>query len=327
MSFSQNAKNELAKITTYKKCCQIAELAALVRSVGALHITRSGSSLSLTTENSAAARKIFQLIKQNFGVAAEIFIRRQSLLRKNNVYEVRIQDPEDVDTIIRQLKLVDVLYGGESGISQETIKNECCRRAYLRGAFLGSGSLVNPEKTYHLEINAEAEDYCHQLSDLINRFGLKAGVNVRKSGCVVYVKDAETIVTLLNIMGAHTALLDLESIRVMKGVRNDINRLVNCETANLSKTVEAAMEQKELIEYIEQTEGLDSLPRNLAVIGRLRLQFPEASLKELGAMLEPPLSKSGVRHRMDRLRNIALDIMAERHDWPPGTKSEERYND
>ncbi len=322
MSFSQNAKNELAKTTTYKKCCQLAELAALVRAIGVLHITRKGPSLSLTTENSAGARKVFQLIKQNFGIAAEIFVRRQSLLRKNNVYEVRIDDPDHVESMIRQLALAEVLYDGKSVLPEDLLKNECCRRAYLRGAFLGSGSLVNPEKTYHLEINAEDEDYCHELAELIGRFELKAGVNVRKSGCVVYVKDAETIVTLLNLMGAHTALLDLESIRVMKGVRNDINRLVNCETANLTKTVAAAVEQRDLIEYIDRTEGLDSLPDSLGDIARLRLQFPEASLKELGMLLEPPLSKSGVRHRMDRLRNIALDIMAERGDWTTVQESE-----
>ncbi len=316
MSFSQNVKNELARITTYKACCQRAELAALIRAIGVLHITNKGASLSLTTENSAAARKIFQMMKQIFDLTPEIIVRRQSLLRKNNVYEVRIHEPDQVKSVLMELHLTDVLYGGQSDIPGEYLKTDCCRRAYLRGAFLGAGSLVNPEKTYHLEINTENEDYCRQLSLLIEEMGLKSGVHVRKSGCVVYVKDAETIVTLLNMMGAHTALLGMESIRVMKGVRNDVNRRVNCETANLGKTVAAAVEQKDFIEYIDHVHGIDSLPKNLEKIARLRLEYPEASLKELGLMLDPPLSKSGVRHRMDRIRDIALDVMAERGEWP-----------
>jgi DNA-binding protein WhiA len=264
------------------------------------------------------------MLKQIFDLTPEIIVRRQSLLRKNNVYEVRVHDPDQVKEVLMELHLTDVLYGGQSGIPADYLKTDCCRRAYLRGAFLGGGSLVNPEKTYHLEINTENEEYCRQLSMLIEALGLKSGVHVRKNGCVVYVKDAETIVTLLNMMGAHTALLGMESIRVMKGVRNDVNRLVNCETANLSKTVAAAMEQKEFIEYIDHIHGIDNLPKNLEKIARLRLEFPEASLKELGMMVDPPLSKSGVRHRMDRIKEIALDVMAERGEWAIGDEEKNR---
>ncbi len=323
MSFSQKTKNELAKVISEKPCCQLAELAALIRSIGVLHLYEKRMSLSFHTENSAVGRKIFQLLKKNFSLSPEIIVRRQLLLRKNNVYEILIDDKQAVRNVLEKLNKEDALYTNLRLEDEKMIKKPCCQRAYLRGAFLGSGSLSNPEKTYHLEISGDEDHYCGMVMKLMKSFKLRVGMNKRKDYCVVYLKDAEAIVTFLNLTGAHTALLDLESIRVMKEVRNDINRLVNCETANLSKTVAAAVEQKGLIHYIDNTVGIDSLPENLQEIARLRIIHPEASLKELGELLDQPLGKSGVRHRMDRIKDMAEKIM-KRNKKKAGDDSDER---
>jgi hypothetical protein len=329
MSFSQTTKIELSKIRSHMQCCQKAELAALIRSIGALHIHESRKLIvTMDTQNSAVARRIFQLIKQLFGFSSEIIIRRQSLLKKSNVYQVRIDDSATVGEMLDVLKLRNAQGFTSGTIDSDFTQKECCRRAYLRGAFLGSGSLSNPEKTYHLEITDADPEYCLHLQGLIGTFELKAGISQRKHGCVVYIKEAEGIVTFLNIIGAHTALLDLESLRVFKDVRNSINRLVNCETANLSKTVSAAVDQMETIRYLDDWVGLDELPRNLREIALLRLQYPEVSLKELGEMLEPPLGKSGVRHRMDRLRDLADELRIENKGMnKPGRHERSSYDD
>ena len=181
----------------------------------------------------------------------------------------------------------------------------CCRRAYIRGAFISVGSVNDPEKNYHMEFVLANASSAEQLKDLINSFGLDAKVVERKEHFVVYLKEGEQIVDLLNIMEAPLALMDLENVRIMKEMRNDINRKVNCETANLNKVVGAAVKQLEDIEYIEEKIGLSSLPEQLEEIARLRLEYPDKSLKELGSFLSTPVGKSGVNHRLRKISNIA----------------------
>ena len=196
-------------------------------------------------------------------------------------------------------------------IPKRIISEESYKRAYIRGAFLGGGSISNPEKTYHLEFVTHNLDYAKELSDLINSYGLSSKVIQRKSSYVIYIKEGEQIVDLLNIIGAHSSLLELENIRIMKEMRNNVNRLVNCETANLSKTVNAAVRQVESIKMIQNEIGLNRLPKNLREIAELRLEYPDESLKELGAMLNPPVGKSGVNHRLRRIEKIAEELRKE----------------
>ncbi|MCG4585882.1 DNA-binding protein WhiA, partial [Anaerosalibacter bizertensis] len=197
-------------------------------------------------------------------------------------------------------------------IPQDIINKRCCKRSFIRGAFLGGGSISNPEKTYHLEFVTTNEEHGKELSDLINSFGLSSKIVLRKENFVIYLKEGEQIVDLLNIMGAHLALLKLEDIRVLKDVRNNINRIVNCETANLSKTIDASLRQIENIEYIDRIIGLEKLPKNLSDLAYLRLEHRDASLKELGAMLNPPVGKSGVNHRFRRIEEIVDNLKKER---------------
>lgn len=306
MSFSALTKNELARVMENKECCKRAELAALVKMDGSLAVSNHHQvNLTVVTENAAVARKIFSLFKELFGVHTEVLVRRKFRLRKNNTYLVRVPPRAGIREILRHLDMVGDAGSLAEGIKEELVRRECCRRAYLRGAFLGGGSVNNPEGAYHLEIITNNRRHARDISRLMCKFGLEARVSARKNWYVVYLKESEQIVDCLNIMGAHTALLDFENVRIYKDMRNQVNRLVNCETANLNKTVNAAMRQVENIRLIAATVGLDKLSPGLRHVAEARLHHPDASLRELGEMLELRMSKSGVNHRLRKLGEIA----------------------
>jgi hypothetical protein len=313
MSFSSTTKNELSRIELDEDCCALCELAALVRMNGTIQITGHRKfNLKFTTENAAIARRIFSILKRIYDTEVEVMVRRNRQLKKNNNYLIIIND-KDVSHKI----LVDVgflkkdssnLFSPQYIIPKKLLSKRCCKRSYIRGSFLGGGSISNPEKTYHLEFVTNNEEHAHDLSNIINSFNLNSKIVMRKENYVVYIKEGEQIVDLLNIIGAHQALLKLEDIRVLKDVRNNINRIVNCETANLSKTIDASMRQIEHIEIIRDNMGLNKLPSNLREIAEIRLDNPDASLKEIGYMLNPPIGKSGVNHRFKKLEEIAEDL-------------------
>lgn len=312
MSFSSSTKNELSRIPIEDNCCALAELAALARMNVTIKISRNNKIvLKFTTENAAIARRIFSLIKHIYDTSIEVLVRRNKQLKKNNNYLVVVNEdgiPEKILEDVRFVTETTSYFNPNYAIPEDIVANRCCKRAYIRGAFLGGGSITNPEKTYHLEFVTSSEEHAKDLSELINSFGLNSKIVLRKDNYVVYIKEGEQIVDILNIIGAHQALLKLEDIRVLKNVRNNINRLVNCETANLSKTIDASMRQIENIKLIEDTIGLKKLPHSLREIAELRLQYREASLKELGSMLNPPVSKSGVNHRFRKIEKIAEDL-------------------
>ncbi len=311
LSFSLDVKDELAKFFPPKNCCLIAELIALVQTVGVIRISEHHHlALNLNTENAAVARKMFRLLKKVFRIQAEIIVRRRLLLRKSNVYQIRVMDTDKVKEIMQRLDIAREMVAADPIADTRAVQKECCRRAYLRGAFLGCGSLSTPAKTYHLEFVTKEENYSQALCQLLNGYELNAKVNRRKNDYVIYIKDGNSIGELLSLMGAHTALLEFENVRIVKEMRNNVNRVVNCETSNLRKTVDAAFQQRLLIESIQARIGLHHLPDSLRDTAELRLRYPEASLKELGEMLEPPVGKSGIRHRLDRLKEIA-DKLAE----------------
>lgn len=311
MSFSAVTKEELARLSDQKACCDLAELAALVRMDGTLQISAYQQyTLNVITESAPVARKIYRLAKDVLKRQVEIVVRRKLRLRKNNSYLVRIL-PRDLDDL-KSLGLMDETGRIYPGISPNLIKRRCDQKAYLRGAFLAGGSINNPEGTYHLEIVSNDEQHAQALCQLIKRFKLRAKVSMRKNWYVVYLKESEHIVDFLGIVGAHHALLEFENVRVLKDVRNQVNRLVNCETANLDKIVDAAVRQLENIQFIADTIGLQSLPPTLRDIAELRLQYSEASLKELGEMLKPKVGKSGVNHRMRKIDELADQIRNQR---------------
>ncbi|WP_069648941.1 DNA-binding protein WhiA [Caloranaerobacter ferrireducens] len=317
MSFSSKTKNELSRLEINNKCCLISELAALIRMSGSIQIMGLGKvNIKFATENAAIARRIFTLLKKLYNVQSEVMVRKNRQLKKNNSYLMVVNNADEAKKILEDTGIFtkdscnhfEINYG----IPDKLIENRCCKRAYIRGAFLGGGSLSDPEKTYHLEFVTNSSKHSEDLCELINSFGLNSKIVTRKDNFVVYIKEGEQIVDLLNIIGAHNALLKLENIRILKDVRNNINRIVNCETANLSKTINAALRQIKNIEYIDRTIGIDKLPENLVDIAKLRLINREASLKELGQMLDPPIGKSGVNHRLRKIEQIAEELKKER---------------
>ena len=315
MSFSVKVKNEVCRNVDISKDEAVAQLAAIMKVSGTFLIGGNKQiSFKVTTENPAIARFIFKMLKKHFNIQTKIMVKRSNSLKKNNIYMVIINEDMGVRDVLKEvglLKEIDNVFSLDYSIPEAIFEGEGVKRAYIRGAFLGGGSISNPEKTYHLEFVTHDEDYSKELSLLINRYGLSSKVIQRKGSYVVYLKEGEQIVDLLNIIGAHASLLELENIRIMKEMRNNVNRLVNCETANLSKTVYAAVRQVESIKLIEREIGLRRLPKNLREIAELRINYPDESLKELGEMLIPAVGKSGVNHRLRRIEKIAEEIIRE----------------
>ncbi|OGX61129.1 MAG: DNA-binding protein WhiA [Paenibacillus sp. RIFOXYA1_FULL_44_5] len=304
MSFAAHTKKELTMLDPQKTCCEKAELSALVRMNGTMQITGGRTVLDISTENAAIARRIYTLLKKKHDVHTELLVRKKMRLKKNNIYMVRI--PESVQRILADLKIVSEGYMFTPGIDKTIVKNTCCKKAYLRGAFLAGGSVNNPEGTsYHLEISSMYEEHCHALSNLANKFELNARCIERKKGFVFYMKEGEKIIDFLSIIGAHQALLRFEDVRIMKDMRNSVNRIVNCETANLNKTISAAMRQIENIRLLEKEIGLENLPEKLREVAGIRLQHPDINLTELGELLKGKVSKSGVNHRLRKLDDMA----------------------
>jgi DNA-binding protein WhiA len=306
MSFAADTKRELTTLEV-NDCCARAELAALTRMNGFVSIRNKRVELDIATENAAISRRIYRLIKQVYHYRIEILVRRKMRLKKNNVYIVRLK--ETAGAFLRDLKII-----GEGGrftreIDNGLVKKKCCRRAYLRGAFLAGGSLNHPESSYHLEIFSNYEEHTYSLAKLMNTFDLNVKVLPRKNGYIIYMKEGEKITDFLSIIGANQALFYFEDIRIVKDMRNSVNRLVNCETANLNKTVSAAMRQIENIRLIDKNIGLDELPDKLSEIARLRLHHPDITLKELGELVVgEPISKSGINHRFRKIDQIAERI-------------------
>ena len=316
MSFSSQVKEELSRQMSSARHCQIAEIAAILSLCGRIHIDENENySIRIHTENVAVARKYFTLLKKAFNIRTDISIRRNAFLKKNRTYSVMIRNHEDAVRVLKAAKLVDE--HGEIGenlsvVRNLVIQNPCCRRAFIRGAFLAAGSISDPEKFYHFEIACTSMEKAKQLQEVISTFSIDAKIVVRKKYYVVYIKEGSQIVELLGLMEAHVALMELENIRILKEMRNSVNRQVNCETANINKTVSAAVQQLGDITYIRDTVGLDYLPEALAEIARIRLEMPDATLKELGESLNPPVGKSGVNHRLRKISTIAETLREER---------------
>ena len=318
MSFSSRVKEELSRQISPARHCQIAEIAAILSLCGKIHEDEENRcSIRIQTENVAVARKYFTLLKKTFKIRADISIRRNAFLKKSRTYCVTVHDPQDALRVLEAVKLTD----GQGRLAKERsmvrgliIQNVCCRRAFVRGAFLAAGSISDPEKFYHFEIVCPSMEKARQLQEVIAAFSIDAKIVVRKKYYVVYIKEGSQIVEILGVMEAHVALMELENIRILKEMRNSVNRQVNCETANINKTVSASVKQLGDIAYIRDTVGLDFLPEALAEIAKLRLEMPDATLKELGENLSAPVGKSGVNHRLRKISTIAESLREERGD-------------
>jgi hypothetical protein len=286
MSFSSEVKQELCGRVSAARHCQLAELAAILHFCGQFGKDAEGHyTIGLQTENEMIVRKCFTLLKKTFNIETDNFVDEDQML---DLFQ-KIGNPEEpVSTLL--------------------LKNACCQRAFLRGAFLSVGSISDPSKAYHLEFVCPTMEKAEQLRDIIQGFEVPAKIVTRKKYKVVYLKEGSGIVDLLSVMEAHVSLMNLENLRIVKEMRNSINRRVNCETANISKTVSAASRQISDIEFLRDTLGFSKLPAQLQEMAQVRLENPDAPLKDLGQLLDPPVGKSGVNHRLRRLCELAESV-------------------
>ena len=286
MSFSSEVKQELSGRISPARHCQLAELAAILHFCGEYGRDAEGRyAIGLQTENEMIVRKCFTLLKKTFNI--------------------------DTDNWISEEKMLDLFHKigkPEEPVSSLLLKNACCQRAFLRGAFLSVGSVSDPSKDYHLEFVCPTKEKAEQLRETCQGFEIEAKIVTRKKYQVVYIKEGSGIVDLLNVMEAHVSLMNLENLRILKEMRNSINRRVNCETANIHKTVSAASRQISDIEYLRDHYGFSRMPATLREMAQVRLENPDVPLKDLGQLLDPPVGKSGVNHRLRKLSELAESV-------------------
>ncbi|MCX4305156.1 MAG: DNA-binding protein WhiA [Acetatifactor sp.] len=286
MSFSSEVKRELEKQIGSARHCQIAELAAVMNFCGQYGKDENGYfTVGFQTENEAVVRKGFTLLKKTYNIEAGSVLSSQEMHG-----------------------LLEKLGNLEEPVSRLILKNACCKRAFLRGAFLSVGSMSDPAKGYHLEFACADAAKAAQLREVMAAFDIESKIIVRKKYHVVYLKEGSGIVDLLNVCGAPVSLMNLENLRILKDMRNSVNRRVNCETANITKTVNAAARQVEDIEFLRVNYGFRNLPAPLREMAEVRLEHPDAPLKELGECFHPPIGKSGVNHRLRRLSELAEKV-------------------
>ncbi|MDD6043018.1 MAG: DNA-binding protein WhiA [Eubacteriaceae bacterium] len=313
MSFAAETKNELSRITPEKKCCQLAEIAGFLRVSGSLRLAGGGKfKIVVSTENPAVARHYKKLIKEYFSVDTELEIGEAQGPKKGHVYMLTINPDMRSEQILRETGVLLVKEGNNfisDGIFSTLIRSKCCKKSYLRGMFMGAGTLNDPSKGYHLELVCASKILANDCKKMINSFvDLNAKVVKRKDKYVVYLKSSENICDVLSIMGANGQRLKFEEVIINKELVNNTVRITNCDNANTDRTLDASAKQIENIRKIEKVKGLDFLPEKLRTAAELRLEYPEASLTQLGEMMDPPMKKSGINNRFRKIEEIASKL-------------------
>lgn len=307
MSFSTLVKDELCRIELNDECCKKSEIFGVVLSGNLFLHEKDSRNVKVITENAAFARRLYTIVRKVYGMSPEVSIRRSSKLKKHISYSIIFASMQMINKILYDFEIS--AFNEDALFPINTIlKKVCCKKSFLRAVFLSGGSVSDPEKTYHLEVATRNKKCTEIIKEILKDYGINVKVITRKGSYVAYIKEGENIVDFLNIIGAHSALMEFENVRILKDMRNSVNRIVNCETANLEKTVNASVRQAENIKLIASTIGIRNLPENLIDIANLRLEYSELSLKELGEMLTPKLGKSGVNHRLRKLDEIANNI-------------------
>ncbi|MCR4892262.1 MAG: DNA-binding protein WhiA [Lachnospiraceae bacterium] len=305
MSFSQEVKAEIAEKLPADRHCMAAELYGLFVINGLIRRKGEKKRFLFETENQTAARICFTLSKKACRMCANIRVSGTRNLRFTLAFEGRAAGE------LSELLLSDL---SRSERRDCLLRQSCCKKAFLKGCFLAAGSVSDPNRSYHLEFISSNREAAETIQSVLDFFGLHSGIVGRKNSFITYIKDGGDIVTALNLMEAPKALLNMENVRILKEVRGSVNRRVNCETANITKTVDAAQLQIKDIEFIRESAGLHTLSKSLREAADIRLRYPDASLTELGAFLDPPVGKSGMNHRFRKLRELAENIRNQRQD-------------
>ena len=272
---------------------------------------KSQLEIRIKTETQPTAEKIKKLLWKTFKVDVDISTRENAYSKVGRTYTLLVGDHQQALKILQATKLINENneIGENFSITNNiVIMKDCCKRAFIRGAFMAAGSISDPNKSYHFEIKCNSEKKAKQLIELLENYNIDGKMVARKGGYVVYIKEGEGIVDVLNVMEAHVSLMEMENVRILKGMSNYYNRQVNCETANIKKTVATSVRQIDDIDFIIQNKGIDYLPEKLQDIAWVRKENPDASLQELGEMLDPPLGKSGVNHRLRKICQIAQEL-------------------
>jgi DNA-binding protein WhiA len=308
MSFASNVKSEMLSLKA-DKCCKLAELSALLRIHGNVNLSSDGLSVQFQTTNLKIARNVISSIKQLYKVEVEIISKKQMKLNKNDIYIVIVRNK--AETIINELGLMGTQ---ETLIDEPMIIKECCKRSYLRGAFLASGSINSPKSSsYHLEISVTDESSAQGLVELMGYFNLNAKYVKRKKGYIAYIKESEKISDFLRVAGAISALFEYEDERIKRDFVNSITRVMNMEIANQNKTLDAANKQLRSISVLENMMDLSKLPKSMREAITLRKDYPEASLNELSDVsveyFNKTISKSALNHRFRNINDLADQIM------------------
>jgi DNA-binding protein WhiA len=307
MSFSSDVKTELSAVNMKAEHCRRAELAGIVFMSASLSINKRGVSLVLSTEHMPLVKRVISLIEKLYDVKTELSTRTQAP-KKTLTYIIEVYGYDEVMRIIGDLGLkIDVGILPDPLRMDEILKEECCRACFVRGAFLGAGSISDPNKDYHLEFVANLQEFAAGLLNTINGWDMNAKLAKRKQNHIVYMKEIEHIIRLLTVMGAYSSVLELENIRIVKDIRNNVNRQINCDNANMDKTINSAQKQIADIRLIEDMIGVHKLPHTLKVTAELRLKYPEASLQELANILGST-TRSGINHRLRKISSIAENI-------------------
>jgi len=314
-SFSARVKNELVRLPLGKACCQLSEISAMTQTSGHLSFRGGGwFTVSYRLENAGTARRLFQLLKKRLGVNPTLHFVQTAQWGGRRICVLSL-GPDESRMLLEALHMTETDEDGQvhlkRTVPRHPMTRQCCRRAFLRGAFLGAGTVSDPEKDYHFEWKTEDEELLRTLEKLLEKCGLPCRTYSRKGKPVVYFKAAQEIADLLTLMGAVQSVLDLENIRIRKQLRAQATRAANCDEYNGEKMLDTAQRQSDAIRQISLKQGLFTLPPALQEIARLRLENAELSLKELGEMMNPPLSKSGVNHRLRRLMEIADNLEKE----------------
>jgi cell division protein WhiA len=305
MSFSVLAKNELARTVAESDCCAVAELSAFAHVTGRIDLKGSGNfEFYMNTEHAPTARCMLRLIKTRLNIRAKL-ITKENKLKKKHIYTILINEYDQSKTLLKMLKFLDEDGSMHFEVSEELTKKECCKIAFLRGSFLGSGSISDPEKGYHLEFVANTQEFSDGLLNILSKYEIKAKQIKRKETFVVYIKEGDSIIKMLTLIGAYASILELENIRISKDMKNNINRTANCEAANYSKTVDASIKQVRAIIRLKETGELNNLPPSLLSVAEARINNKFASLSELVTILDGKIGKSGVNHRLRRICEIA----------------------
>ena len=318
MSFASETKNELARIEPEKKCCMLAEISGFLRVAGSIGLVGFGKfKIIVTTDNPAVARHYKKLIQDYFGIETKLEIGEGKAIGKSRSskkfsYSITIDADNRSEQILRETGILLVREGNNyisDGIYSGIVRTKCCKKAYLRGVFMGAGTMSDPEKSYDLEFVLDSANMASDLKKLINSFGdLSCKVTERRGKHVVYMKKADYISDMLAIMGASSQVFSMEETRIKKEMVGSARRMSNCDSANMDRSIEASMKHIEAIKKIQNTKGLASLPDNLREAAELRIEHPDISIAALGELCDPPLKKSGINKRLMKIEEIASKL-------------------